>query len=815
MVMRKLLATVGVVGITIGVAFVGDKHAVGSGFSSGSNFGGTLVPSVSAGSVVTTISDALNSVIGDVVNARPVVDRARVKVVTGIALGKATLAPAGKTRGLDPNEKSGARGDRMVTAMADGSLGLWDLGSGRELTRLRGGHEGAVNAIALSEEAGIIVSAGAGGASQVWRLASGKKLVAFKPAEGGGAEGIVLSSSGKLAITSYEDGTVRLWNTESGEEVGKFKAFRSQIRAVALRSNDTLIVAGAANGKVSVWDVESGEKVLAFKGHKGAVTGIATLTNEERFATVGEDARVRIWDMETGEEAFGFTAGDAALRAVARDRAGKRIATGGDDGKVRLFSADKGEEQGIYEGHDGAVSVVAFGKDDVVLHTAGLDGTSRIFDLAKGEELAQIVASEHGWAAFNKKDGSFNSEGNADEAVKWANEKVAVDMDQFSSSHLEPSLVSRAAAGAKPPSRAGRPELSVKFGMPPAVAFETPDEDVSTDDSDFDLVVQAANLGGGIAEIRVYQNGRLVQRKKFEEDDIEDDVIAPEFEVELLPGKNEFRVVGLSNDFIESRPAKITVSYSGAERKSTLHIVSIGINKYRNPALNLNYGVPDAIGLIKFFQSQPLKLFKEVKVHALFDKEATKDAISDVLEDLEDTEPQDVVIVYLAGHGDTIGEDWYFMPSEIAYPERPDHVREKGIKSSQLNAWVAAAPAQKVVMLMDSCKSGAALTTTRGFEERKALSRLARAAGIHVVAAAAKTQFAIELENLGHGAFTYVLLEGLGGKADRSGDGTVSIRELTGYIEDRLPDISEEAGGEPQFPVINSQGNDFPLAVGS
>jgi WD40 repeat protein len=812
--MRNYRVAIAIVGLAASVVLSSQSRAQSS-FSGSSDFGGTIVPSVTAGSMVQSITDALSSNVSEVLNAKPVIDREKVKVVTGIVIGRAPARTTGKTRALDPSEKSGARGDRMVTAMADGSLGLWDMGSGRELARLRGGHEGAVNAIALSEEAGIIVSAGAGGASQVWRLASGKKLASFKPEQAGAAEGIVVSANGSLAITSYADGTVRLWNTESAEEVGHFKAFRSKIRAVALRSNDTLIVAGAANGKVSVWDVESGEKVLAFKGHKGAVTGIATLVNEERFATVGEDGRVRVWDMETGEEAHGFTAGTAPLRAVARDRSGKRLATGGDDGTVRLFTVDTGEALATLEGHDGTVSVVAFGKDDAVLHTAGVDGTSRIFDLAKGEELVQIVASEHGWAAFNKKDGSFTSEGGADEAVKWASDDVAVNMDQFSSSHLEPSLVSRAAAGAKPPAREGRPQLSVRFAMPPAIAFQTPDEDTSTDDSDFDLVVQAADLGGGIAEIRVYQNGRLVARRKLEEDDVEDEVIAPEFEVELLAGKNEFRVVGLSRDFIESRPAKITVSYSGAQRKSTLHLVTIGINKYRNPALNLNYGVPDANGINEFFKAQPLKLFKEVKIHALFDEDATRSAIEDVMEDLEDTEPQDVVVVYLAGHGDTIGEDWYFMPTEIAYPERPDHVREKGIKSSELDKWVANAPAQKVVMLMDSCKSGAALTTSRGFEERKALSRLARAAGIHVVAAASKSQFAIELESLGHGAFTYALLEGLAGKADRSGDGSITIRELTGYIEDRLPDISEEASGEPQFPVINSKGNDFPLAVGS
>ncbi len=259
----------------------------------------------------------------------------------------------------------------------------------------------------------------------------------------------------------------------------------------------------------------------------------------------------------------------------------------------------------------------------------------------------------------------------------------------------------------------------------------------------------------------------------------------------------------------------MSVTYTGADKNSTLHVVTIGINTYRNPALNLNYGVPDADGVRDFFAAQPRKIFKDIKTHSLRDRDATKAGIIKLLDSLKKTRPEDVVIVYLAGHGDTVDKEWYFMPTDIAYPERKDHVRKNGIPASKLDALVNEAPAQKIIMLMDSCKSGAALARTRGFEERKALSRLARASGIHVIAAAAKEQFAIELKEYGHGAFTFVLLEGLTGSAGKTlnGDDLVTIRELIAHIEDRLPDLSEAGSGAPQFPVINSRGNDFPLAV--
>ena len=140
------------------------------------------------------------------------------------------------------------------------------------------------------------------------------------------------------------------------------------------------------------------------------------------------------------------------------------------------------------------------------------------------------------------------------------------------------------------------------------------------------------------------------------------------------------------------------MKYSGAERRSTLHLVTIGINKYRNPALNLNYGVPDANGIRDAFNGQPLRLFKAVKTYSLLDRDATRSAIRRVMEELKDSRPEDVIIIYLAGHGDTIDEDWYFMPTEITYPERPDHVRDKAIPSNELDDWVAEAPAGSVLI---------------------------------------------------------------------------------------------------------------------
>ncbi|MBL4721693.1 MAG: hypothetical protein JKY20_11255, partial [Alphaproteobacteria bacterium] len=126
---------------------------------------------------------------------------------------------------------------------------------------------------------------------------------------------------------------------------------------------------------------------------------------------------------------------------------------------------------------------------------------------------------------------------------------------------------------------------------------------------------------------------------------------------------------------------------------------------------------------------------------------------------------------------------------EVVYPEREEQLKSLGLASSAIQAEISKVGGRKVILLIDSCKSGGALVAFRGFEERKALRQLARSSGMHIVAAAAQDQFAGEVARLNHGVFTYVVLEALAGKADGSPkDGVVSVREMLSYVENRMPE---------------------------
>jgi len=755
-----------------------------------------------SGVVSSAISSAISANVQEVLGATMSVAPEKVSVMTGVAVTKMGNA---------------STPSRMVTSHDDGSLSLWDMREGRQIKRLKNLHDGPVNAVSLSENGAVAVTAGRDGKAQVVSSATGAVKATLTSAGATAATVVAVSDSGDTVVTGHDDGSVRVWDAKSGEVVSLSKPSNDAIGAVALSKDETKVLVGDAKGKVVTSDAKTGEAAQKIaQAHGKAVTFIEESPSGDGFVTAGADGMVKSWktDANTADKELKL---DAPVTSASLDPKGDRLAVGDDRGGVALVDLKQSRVSATAEGAKAHVGAVAFGAGDNVVHTLAEDGLMNVVDVSTKKQTARVVATTDGWAAVDGESGAYVGDGDALAAIEWGAEDMSFELDQFGESHYEPAVLALASEGqsVEPVTTATEqaPKLSVSFHTPPIVVIAKPEENASSDSEAYELFVEAGNLGGGIQEIRLFHNDRLVAKEV--PGDADKETYSHTFEVKLTPGVNKFRTIAMSRDMIESKPAKIQVAYTGAERKSTLHVVTIGINAYRNPALALNYGVPDALGIEQFFASQPKTLFKNIKTYKVLDKQATKPGIQKALANLKGISSDDVLVVYLAGHGDSIGDTWYFIPYDVVYPEREDHVREKGITSQELEAWVNEVPAQKVVMLMDACKSGAALTRTRGFEERKALSRLSRSAGVHIIAAAAKDQFAVEFEQLGHGAFTYTLLDAMKGAADQGkrSDGLVSIREINRYIEDELPELSEANGNAPQFPVISSRGTNFPLAV--
>jgi uncharacterized caspase-like protein len=154
---------------------------------------------------------------------------------------------------------------------------------------------------------------------------------------------------------------------------------------------------------------------------------------------------------------------------------------------------------------------------------------------------------------------------------------------------------------------------------------------------------------------------------------------------------------------------------------------------------------------------------------------------------------------------------YHFIPWELVY-QNEDSVRKNSITQERMQNLLARIPALKSVILLDTCNSGAfTKPAARGLTEKTAMDKLIRSTGRATLAASSGSQAALEGYK-GHGVFTYVLLHGLKGEADKMGNrnGEISINELAEYVSEEVPRITYKKWGYEQFPMQNLQGRSFP-----
>jgi WD40 repeat protein len=699
----------------------------------------------------------------------------------------------------------------------------WDAGTG---ARLCTSPEGK-GSIVFSADGKQMLTSGPDNTGLLWEVDTGRKLQTFR---GHGKEVFTLAFSpdGKRILTGSYDKTAILWDSVSGKALRTFRGHEYWIHQVAFSPDGKQVLTGAIDSKIFLWDVQTGEKQHELKGSRAAFSSDGKLVASGHMVVESGRAHhlLLLWDASSGKLLRHCQGHSHLIHSVTFSPDGRWLLTGSSDLRAILWDVETGEKLHVLKGHTGSLRESAFVADGRLVLTVGADTTLHLWDSATGSLLARLVPLDHGkdWLAVTP-EGLFDGSAGGRQRVAYriGTGLNVVPVDRFFQDFYRPGLIADLWRGERP-----LPAVQLARNRPPRVRIVSPARGGTVESTEVTLDVQVVDEGGGVRGPWLFHNGaRLLAEGDTRKDET---TVVRRFRTRLVEGDNKLEVRAASEDGSwESEPAELTLRYDRPLDKGILYVVAVGVSKYADDSLSLKFAADDARALVALFQRRGQSLYRKVHPLLLPDDRATRAGIREALDEIaRKAQPQDTLVVFLAGHGTMVGQRYYFIPHELR--RRPGRsletdVTEQGIAHDELGDLVTRVPALKRVLLFDTCCSGGAIAVPRTarnpFSLRGAVERLGRSRGVFTLAAAAATEEAQEVRELGHGVLTYALLAGLNavdggpllGKSVKPGqtDAVADVLEWFTFASDRVPELTRKYYGRDQDVQMSSQGNNFPI----
>jgi len=249
--------------------------------------------------------------------------------------------------------------------------------------------------------------------------------------------------------------------------------------------------------------------------------------------------------------------------------------------------------------------------------------------------------------------------------------------------------------------------------------------------------------------------------------------------------------VKVVSDGLESKPVALTLRWigkgpgPGLPVYDTLHLVCVGVSRYGDPAFNLELPHKDALDFAAFFREQEGLLYRKVAVTMLLNEQATKGGLQASFRELGPrVGPNDVVMLFLAGHGLEVEARFWFVPYDCL--DLMD--RETLVADRELFALFQDLACKGRMLFVDACHAGALNLGRFVMEGGEAQS------GLALFASSSRTEESQEsARRWGNGAFTHALLAGLRGEANGGRHTGVTVKELGAFVETEVPRLTQDA----------------------
>src|SRR5262249_11089158 len=337
-------------------------------------------------------------------------------------------------------------GLHLATASSDGTPGVWEAATGRQVLTLKPGQvNDHISAVAFSPNGVFLATADSRGIAQVWNATNGQPFGPAIQPNTNPVASVAFSADGRYLATVNEQGA-DVWDVSANRNAN-LKVFSTSPKDASPMDATFLCIplssfvfspggkypAAACRGKIRVWDMATWSPVATIQPDEGQpglrpplhpivfsadgqylasadeVYEVATgrlyrsLHSHEQVRTVvfSHDGKyvalaagdvVRLVSMWNGVQ-FAELHHASAIRAIAFSPSGNEIATASDDNTARIWQVDPTREVTRIS-HEDKVSCIDFSPDGKYLATSSEDGTAGVWQVNTGQPVADEVYGE-------------------------------------------------------------------------------------------------------------------------------------------------------------------------------------------------------------------------------------------------------------------------------------------------------------------------------------------------------------------------------------------------------------------------------------
>lgn len=491
-----------------------------------------------------------------------------------------------------------------------------------------------------------------------------------------------------------------------------------------------------------------------------------------------------------------------------------------------------------YDGHRASdVGTFAFLPDGIHALSATYDGNITLWKFRTGEVVAHISFPQGTDWVVSTPQGLFDASEGAMRQMYFRIGTEVIELEQLKERYFEPGLLQKI-LGFTPGGVRSVQDLG-DLALYPLVTRIALDKDR--------LQVTLKPRDGGIGRVALLLNRNIELEPNINPN------FSAGFEVDLTPYREYFSTSGENtlsfraynrDGWLKSPPQGIPDGGEGAKggtgggsrslqadknahlEEVHLYALVVGTSRYRGDALNLKYPDKDASAFAEALRITAEPLFRgNVSITTLTTDGPTwprKPEIAKALAEIAAVAtPNDVLLVYLSGHGITYPPNseqgqFHYLTTDILSDKLDDPIirTTQAIGQDTLQEWIRQVRALKRILILDACNSGKVVDNlsigekSLNSDQRRALERMYDRSGMFVLAGSAGDKLSFEASQFGHGLLTYSLLNNIPLVA-ASNNTYVDVGKLFSQTLEEVPRLARDIGKHQQPELIGNSSFDI------